>query len=281
LSGINQGDKTIENEYLENKDLFAEMFTRKGFAATHLNNYLDCPWKYFFKNLLELPEEMSKSQMYGSAIHQALSTFIKNKNGKPTVELLLNAYNEALLKQPLTGSETTELKEKGKKALEGYYKEKAANWGDNLTSELNIKGIHFTDNTKLTGKIDMIEPIAESNNVIVYDFKTGKPKTRAHIEGDTKSGDGNYKRQLIFYKILLDRYQYKKMEMAQGVIEFIEPNERGIYKREVFDITDKEVNELEEKINEITTEILTLGFWNKGCKKPECEFCTLRSYIGR
>jgi CRISPR/Cas system-associated exonuclease Cas4 (RecB family) len=206
---------------------------------------------------------------------------LERKNDHPlSLEFLLSAYDEALVRQPLTDEEMVELKEKGKKVLEGYYNEKMIHWGADLISELNIKGIRFSDTVKLTGKIDMIEPINGSTDVIVTDFKTGKPKSRRVIEGTTQSGDGDYKRQLIFYKILLDRYQFKKMRMVQGVIEFVEPNEKGVYKREVFDITDEEVKSLEQQIIEVTSEIVTLGFWDKGCKKPDCEYCTLRSYIG-
>jgi DNA helicase-2/ATP-dependent DNA helicase PcrA len=275
------GKAEISNEYFANKDLFAEMFARKGFAATHLNNYLDCPWKYFFRNLLALPEVMSKSAMFGSAIHQALSTYIKQKDKQPSLKLLLEAYEEALIKQPLTDQEVMELKTKGKKVLEGYYDENASKWSDDLVSELNIKGVHFSENLTLTGKIDMIEPIEDSDDVIVYDFKTGKPKSRGVIEGTTQSGNGDYKRQLVFYKILLDRYSYKRMRMVKGVIEFVEPNEKGVYKQEMFDITNDEIKALEQQIQEVANEILTFSFWDKGCKKPECEYCILRSYIGK
>ncbi len=271
----------IANEYLDNKDLFAEMFLRKGFAATHLNNYLECPWRYFFRNLLEIPEVMTKSAMFGSAVHQALSTYIKYRKEESGLEFLLDAYSKALLRQPLTPQETLELKEKGKRVLEGYYRERMSLWGPHLTSELNIKGVNFSEKLKLTGKIDMIEPIKGSDDVIVYDFKTGKPKSRGTIEGITKSSDGDYKRQLTFYKVLLDHYQYKKMRMTSGVIEFVEPNEKGIYKREIFDITSEEVKALEKQLQEVANEIISLGFWDKGCKKPDCEYCTLRSYIGK
>jgi DNA helicase II / ATP-dependent DNA helicase PcrA len=280
LNPFDKNNRTdIGNEYLANKELFAEMFARKGFAATHLNNYIECPWRYFFRNLLAVPEAMSKSAMFGSAIHQALSAFIKRSNEKASLPLLLTYYNEALLKQPLTEQEIVELKQKGKIVLEGYYNEHVSTWSNNIISELNIKGVHFSENLTLTGKIDMIKPIDGSNDVIVYDFKTGKPKSRSTIEGNTQSGNGDYKRQLIFYKILLDRYQFKKMKMVKGVIEFVEPNEKGVYKTEIFDISDDEVATLEQQIREITDEILSFGFWDKGCKKPECEYCVLRSYI--
>lgn len=282
LSSLTKATKAeIVNEYLANKELFEELFMRKGFAVTHLNNYLDCPWKYFFRNLLALPDVKTKSLMFGSAIHQALNAYLDARNGKtPTLEFLIFAYYDALAQQPLTEIELEELKIKGKKVLEEYYNQKMTLWEGERISELNIKGIRFSEKVKLTGKIDMIETIKESSNVIVTDFKTGKPKSRGAIEGTTQSGDGDIKRQLVFYKLLLDRYQFKKMRMTQGVIEFVEPTDKGDYKRQVFDITEEEVKALEAQIKEITDEILAFGFWDKGCKMPDCEYCILRSYIG-
>jgi DNA helicase II / ATP-dependent DNA helicase PcrA len=274
-------NEDVINEYLANKELFAELFSRKGFAATHLNNYLACPWRYFFRNLLGLPDVMTKSLMFGSAIHHALNTYLeKQKTRDVSISFLLDSYNHALNNQPLTESEVSELKERGKSVLMGYYNQEMAHWKNNRISELAIKGVRFSDAVKLTGKIDMIEPIEGTDEVIVTDFKTGKPKSRGVIEGTTQSGNGDYKRQLVFYKILLDRYQFKKMKMHTGVIEFIEPNERGKYKREVFTITEEDVKNLEKQIEEVTNEIINFGFWNKGCMKADCEYCLLRSYIG-
>lgn len=72
-------------------------------------------------------------------------------------------------------------------------------WNLNIESEVAINGIYINDNIFINGKIDMIAPI-NSNAFNVYDFKTGKPKSRNEIEGLTKSSSGNYKRQLIFIK---------------------------------------------------------------------------------
>lgn len=281
LSTLATGTTNFKNEYLANKDYFVELFMRKGFAPTHLNNYLKCPWNYFFSNLIELPSPMQKSNIYGSAIHKALNDFLlyKDKNGNP-LEFLQHSFIDALKKYPLKPLELEELKEKGKLSLEGYYKERMGLWTDGLLSELKIKGIQFSDKVTLAGRIDMVEPIEGTNNAIVYDFKTGKPKSRNYIEGNVKDGDGNYKRQLVFYKLLLDRYQFKKMNMTEGVIEFIDPTDSGEFKREVFTITNDDVKQLEEQIRQVTDEILEMSYWDKGCMKDDCEYCALRSYIG-
>ena len=112
----------------------------------------------------------------------------------------------------------------------------------------------------------------------MVDYKTGKPKSRNAIEGKTKDGDENYKRQLVFYKILLEFYP-KKYEMLYGVLDFVETNERGKFKKEVFEITNEEVNKLKEEIKKVWKEITEFSFWNTRCKNKKCEFCKLREVM--
>jgi len=40
----------------------------------------------------------------------------------------------------------------------------------------------------------------------VIDYKTGRPKSRNEIEGNTKNSNGDYKRQLVFYNLLLNNF---------------------------------------------------------------------------
>ncbi|MDO8609694.1 MAG: PD-(D/E)XK nuclease family protein, partial [bacterium] len=133
----------------------------------------------------------------------------------------------------------------------------------------------------LNGKIDMIEKIDKTGRVIVYDFKTGKPKTRNYIEGKSSNTSGDYKRQLVFYKILLERFKEgkHKLKVENGVIEFVEADERGNYHSEAFEITQSNVSELEKLIREVAYEIKTLDFWDKTCEDKDCPYCKMRNYL--
>ncbi len=118
------------------------------------------------------------------------------------------------------------------------------------------------------------------NGPPVTDFKTSKPKSRNDIEGKTKTSDGNYKRQLVLYKMLMDG-DSKGLNMKYGEIDFIEPNDRGIYKKERFEITDKEVDELKEAIKTAADEILNLLFINEKCDDKDCQYCKLGKLLVR
>ncbi len=274
----------IEEEFRENKQFFNDMFRHRGLSVSALNNYMDCPWKYFFRNLLLLPDVKSTPMIFGSSIHEALNSYLRARETKPVgEEFVVEEYKKSLGSQPLSERELLELTEKGTRVIRDFYREKASKWKKGMLSELNIRGIRFTEHIFLNGKIDMIERLDAKGNVAVYDFKTGKPKSRAYIEGDIKSGNGDYKRQLVFYKILLDRFKEGrlKMTMQEGVIEFVEKNDKGAYQTERFAITDEETKELEKLIVKVSNEILDLNFLNETCDDKDCDYCKLRSFMER
>ncbi|PIR87030.1 MAG: hypothetical protein COU11_02255 [Candidatus Harrisonbacteria bacterium CG10_big_fil_rev_8_21_14_0_10_49_15] len=275
------------------KEFVRELFLERGLAVTALNNYLTCPWQWFYSNLLRVPEAQNKHLLYGTAIHAALKDFhdwrqADNKKGKAE-EFLIGAFENALTRLPFSERDLAETLEKGKLALAGYYEEYKKTWNSPLLSEFAVAGVHVpvsgvkdVKELRLTGKLDAVEVLANGRDVSVIDYKTGKPKSRNELMGKTKSADGNYYRQLVFYKLLLDNYPSagkKKYEMVSGVIDFIEPNDRGKYIREEFEIADTEVEELRSLIQAKAKEILNLDFWDNRCDAQDCRYCELRSFM--
>lgn len=266
---------------IKNKEFISEIFLRNGLAVTALNNYLECPWKYFYANLLRIPKAPSKHQMYGIAVHNALKDFFDLfKERTPEKELLLSKFRHYLNLQPQGEKDLSESLEKGLRALHGYYDNYHTAWRTHTFTEFNISGILLTPEIRLTGKIDKIELLDGGPQVNVVDYKTGKPKTRGEIEGSTKNSQGDMKRQLVFYNLLLDRFENGKFKMVGGDIDFIEPDEKGRYKKEGFIVMKEEIVELEELIKKVASEILNLEFWDKTCEEKECEFCALRAMMG-
>ncbi len=256
---------------LKNVEFFRELFLERGLSATAVNNYLSCPWKFFYRNLLQLPEEKNKSLIFGSAVHHALNRYIASlRTGNPSQELLMNAFKESLARESQQGLEYKELLLKGEKVLPGFYDERVSKWTEALETELFIGGIHFSDTIRLTGKIDIIEPL-HGKDVRVYDLKTGRARRRSEME--------DYHRQLLFYKLLLDRYLSGKMNMVEGVIDFIEPDTNGKYRQEIYEMNPEEVKMLEDQIVFIGNEITTLAFWDRRCDDPQCEYCKLRDLM--
>ena len=68
--------------------------------------------------------------------------------------------------------------------------------------------------------------------------------------------------------------------MKKGVLDFVEPNERGAFKKERFEIGDGEVAELKAEVLRVARDIRELAFWDLTCGEKDCEYCALRSLLG-
>jgi DNA helicase-2/ATP-dependent DNA helicase PcrA len=264
---------------LGQKAYLNQLFLERGFSVTDLNNYLRCPLQYFFNNLLRLTKVQNKHLMYGTAIHATLKDFFDAYREEKfwREKKLKERFRYHLEREALSDGDFQESLKKGERALGGYFRSYNKKWPDNITNEFNIRGILLTPEIKLNGKIDKLELSRNNNEVRVVDYKTGKPKTRNYILGLTKSeGSGDYHRQLVFYKLLLDNFgPAGKYRVVSGVIDFIEPDEKGRYHQEEFAVSEDEVAVLRELISQTVAEIMSLKFLTLGCGKPDCDACKL------
>jgi len=110
----------------------------------------------------------------------------------------------------------------------------------------------------LTGNLDRLDFSPDGTLTRVVDYKTGKPKTRNEIEGKTKTSDGNYKRQLVFYALLLALHGDERYQCRTGVLSFVQADSKGKIHEETFVITDEEIEELKQEIIKAVT-ALTSG----------------------
>ncbi len=256
-------------------------FESRGLSATALNAYLSCPWKWFYRHFFRMQFVYTVSQMKGNAVHGALQNFFDRKNTDPDIGLdfLLERLDYHISKQVFTTREKEHVRLDARNALTGYFETYHRSWTYPTVNEFFIKGA-LLDGIRLTGKLDKLELLSESQ-VNVIDYKTGKPKSRNHIEGKTKAqGAGDYKRQLVFYRILLERMHDPRYVMQQGVIDFVEPTDAGRYAQIPFEISDEETHELEAEIRRVADEIMTLSFWDTRCDTVGCEECSLRDLLG-
>jgi DNA helicase-2/ATP-dependent DNA helicase PcrA len=279
-----EADKPKTNEKTFVKDLFLS----RGLSPTSLNNYLRCPWQFFYSNLLRLPQTPKLVQTYGTAKHHALQFFFNSINAgeKTGTNYLVREFEKKLKKQPINENDFKYLLEKGKTTLKTYHDFYKVGFKKGTVNEYKISGVDFTvgkEKIKLTGKLDKIELDSKGLRASVTDYKTRKPATRNWILGNTKDSKGDYFRQLVFYKLLLDSIPHKKFNMETGIIDFTEPldSDRGKpkFKKEVFEISTNDVKNLRELIEKTADEILNLKFWDKNCDKKNCEFCALRKLL--
>ncbi len=270
---------------IEDAPFLRGLFEEQGLSVTALNNYLECPWRYFYRNLVRIPDVTTNSLMYGNGIHAALqdyfSYFAEHRKRQSAAQLVKSAHVH-LSKQGFTADE---LKKAIKKAetLPEWLKERDAVFAKDVImhSELPIELLMPLTGASivrvlLRGKIDRLD-IFSDGTLRVTDYKTGTPRTRNDILGLTKNSSGDYYRQLVFYKLCMTLEG--RGELREACIDFIEPQKNGSYRLESFSIEQQSVDELKELIARVAEEIYTLSFWDKGCKKADCEYCTLRADI--
>ncbi len=262
------------------KEFISELFYKEQFSVTALNNYLECPWKYFYRNLLRIPYVQEKYLLYGTAMHAAVEEFFKAKLTREVdADFLLECFEKKMKDLPLSPKEMKDTLKRGRGSLSIWYKERSNSWLLPYKLEQSLYGVEF-EGVRLSGKLDKVE-FVDGAEVIVTDYKTGKVKSRNEIEGKVASskGRGNLKRQLNFYKLLLDIYDEGRMNMTKGVIEFLEPNESGKIKFEEFEIKKEEVEELKKIIIKVAGEVVNFSFWNSYCDEKECEYCGYRKLL--
>lgn len=261
----------VGRRFEDSQNFVREIFERQGLSVTALNNYLECPWNFFYSNLLRLPKAQNKHMMYGTAIHRALRDFFSQlKDREIPKENLLESFEFHLNKEPLSETDSKEVLEKGQKALSGYYDQYYKIWERNVLTEFELKGVDAGVGIHLNGNLDKIE--FNGDKITIVDYKTRQPLSEKEIE---KRG---YKRQLVFYKLI-----YPKASLME--LDFVEPldSTRGkpVYKKMQCVIEDKEVEELKETIKRVVDEIINLKFWDRNCGQKDCQYCSLRSLLAK
>ena len=142
-----------------------------------------------------------------------------------------------------------------------------------ITVSLTVPGV---GELPLTGKLDRLDLLADGT-VAVIDYKTGKAKSENDIKGLTKSGDGNYYRQLVFYKLLLDKDG--RYSMSEGALHFVEPDEKGKCVIRKFVITAAEVATLETELILAAQKIADGSAFTATCDPEQCDYCDLVGFL--
>jgi DNA helicase-2/ATP-dependent DNA helicase PcrA len=111
--------------------------------------------------------------------------------------------------------------------------------------------------------------------VNVVDYKTGDPdkaipKLKGPSEKDPNGGD--YWRQAVFYKILVDNYEQKSWKVVSSEFDFIEPDKKKKYRKEKIVINPADITTVTEQIKMVWDKIQAHDFYT-GCGKDDCHWC--------
>jgi DNA helicase II / ATP-dependent DNA helicase PcrA len=259
----------------EEQEFARSLIQNYTMSITHLNNYLDCPRKFYYRNLLRVPSSMNKYAAYGSAIHNTLYKFTMEhkKTGLPTKDSMLKEFEKQLSRQILSEQDFRGGLQLGQDTLKDYYDTYENDFSPHVHPEYDFSshGVNL-DGIPLTGKLDQVQVDGEEAHVV--DFKTGNPDTKS----TALAPDGDYHRQIVFYKLLCDLSPKFPYKMRSGEIQFVQKSSRdGKFKRSIIKVTDEDMSRLKIQIKDVYEDIQNLKFLSKDewASCGECEYCQL------
>jgi DNA helicase II / ATP-dependent DNA helicase PcrA len=114
------------------------------------------------------------------------------------------------------------------------------------------------------------------SDVNVVDYKTGRPenaKDKLKRPDEKSETGGDYWRQIVFYKILMDLDRTHTWNMISGEIDFVQkPDKEDLYKKERFYPTSEDIKAVKEQIKFAYEHIKNHDF-SKGCHEDDCTWC--------
>jgi DNA helicase II / ATP-dependent DNA helicase PcrA len=261
------------------EDFITALLDKFVMNVTALSNYLKCPLQFYYQNLIRIPTGKSEATEFGSAIHYALEKlFRKMQDGKketfpPKDEVItdfkwyINRHRENFTKEAFERRI-----EYGDEVLRNYYDKYINSWNKVVAVERNIRGV-VVNSVPLKGKLDKLE--FEGKNVNVVDYKSGDidkaiPKLKA--PNDKEPNGGDYWRQAVFYKILIDNYEQKDWKVISTEFDFVEPDKKAAYRKEKIVITPADTETVKQQIVQVWEKVQNRDFYT-GCGKEDCHWC--------
>jgi DNA helicase II / ATP-dependent DNA helicase PcrA len=266
--------KQAEKSYIDG------LLARFVMNVSALNNYLDCPIGFYYTNLVKVPGAKSESASFGTAVHAALKVVYDEGKGKdhyPPVAVLQDQFRAALAREREHFSDESfkRYAVHGMNVLAAYYEHMftTASPPKVLVTEYKLDNVAL-DDIPLRGFTDLIS--FEGNDIVITDFKTGDftkaSKSFKKPGEDAKQPyGGNYWRQAVFYKILVDLLP-KNWKVQHVEFDFIEPDKNGKWQKQRLMITPEDVILVEQQIREVWEKIRNHDFYT-GCGKPDCSWC--------
>lgn len=225
----------------QNKEAAAYLTKEKHYSFTKLATYNDCPWKYRYAFVLQVPKKGSHVLSYGSSIHQTLYNFFtlwkerlkaeavglrpEASEGTPGTQAVslgefLTMYDRSFIDEWYpTKKSRQEYYDKGKEALASWYAKtiKAPPNVLRLEQVFNLKVDEFVVN----GKVDRVDQIGfdektKQPQVKIVDYKTGKVKEKF---------DRDDKYQLLIYALAVKDSTILNADVKELEYYFIDENE--------------------------------------------------------
>ncbi len=250
-------------------------------SVSLLNNFFECPWKWYFRNFLQLPEPKSESLEFGNIIHGSVDEILKN--GSKVSEKEIQSIVGRQVQRSGYGNEKKqeEMKKLAIKIVSSWVENRL---GDISKNRQNEQSVSVNDerfpHLNIYGKIDLIESL-DKENLRVTDFKTGGVRKKSDIEKIDEEGRlSGYLRQLAMYSYLIKQSPKWKAEVRESRLEFVEASKDSERFYNTV-INNEQIEKLVQDIEDYDKLIKTGEWTERPCnynsygKNTECEYCAM------
>jgi len=236
------------------------LYEQKKLSYSQLSSYLDCPWKYRFQHVLRIRTYPSHALSFGNSMHDTLRAYFdaRRRGERPTMVDLLTKYWRR-------GGYETRAQEKTKFA-EGL--EVLTEMEEELQQAAPIaleQSFEFPlpNGQRVTGRIDRIDQ-TEKQELIIIDYKTGKPKSEREAARDL---------QLGIYILAVE--QLRQTPVAEVRLDYVMNREQLSVPRDKFALS-----EVTEKVTDTAEKLAADRRTNSFKPTPShdsCQYCDYRS----
>ena len=258
-------------------DLIDKVLDNYVMSVTNLNKYLTCPVSFYYEVILRVPQARSTYLGYGNAIHGTLHQLFLDIESSPErmvppLDLVFERYGKTLdnFRQHFTEKEFENHLTLGKSVLTDYYNANVDSWSTPRKYELEYK-VRNVEHKGVPIKGDIDKIVYHDDHFYVVDYKTGKWKSekfREPVDGKTA---GDYWRQIVFYKLLIDADPKFNKAMSYGLIDFVEPQD-GKYKSKKIEVSQFDYDFVTEELVNTYKAIQNHEFTD-GCGEETCRWC--------
>jgi DNA helicase II / ATP-dependent DNA helicase PcrA len=108
------------------------------------------------------------------------------------------------------------------------------------------------------------------------DYKTGDPdkSSAKNLAGPNEKEPlgGDYWRQMVFYKLLIENYEERNWRVSTGKFDYIQKSKTGAYRQFTVPVVPADEEVVRGQIKDSYSRIMNHEF-DKGCGDEKCHWC--------
>lgn len=241
-----------------------------------IDTYKTCPLKYKYQEIDKIKVPKAREAVFGTTLHSALRFMFSRDPLYPTLDEVINFYNEEWLKQRNKTSWPDEniekiLKEHGAKILTRFYKNNSP-WNFNVLDLESRFEVAFQDKDTgethaLSGIIDRIDK-PDDQTVEIVDYKTGRRLP-------SQESLNNNLQLSIYHLGLLSRWPHLSSKKIRLTLNYL-PHAETLSTERALEDLQKTKNTVLATIHEIEAKISANNDFQP-TPGPLCDWCGYKS----